>query len=110
MRCLIVFCLLLSAEASAQNFPRQPIPPAPVSVTTTATVVPSGITWAYVSNATASGGGTLTLNLVGTSAVINTGIVLQPGQTAFIDSQPVNTPITGVCSTGTCLVGVQAGR
>lgn len=85
------------------------IAPALVSVTTTATVAPAGQKVVIISNATASGGGTLTLNLFGTAAVINTGVVLQPGQVATISGQPVGTAITGVCSTGTCLVGVQAG-
>ena len=99
----------LCTSAVAGSAINTPIAPALVSITTTGTVVPAGTKWAVVSNATASGGGTLTLNLFGTAAVINTGIVLQPGQVATIFGQPIGTAITGICSTGTCTVGVQAG-
>ena len=85
------------------------IAPALVSITVAATVVAAGPAVSVVTNATAAGGGNLTLNLFGTAAVANTGIVLAPGATASISGQSPATPITGVCSTGTCTVAVQSG-
>jgi hypothetical protein len=85
------------------------IAPTSASITTSGTVVAAGPTVSIITNTTASGGGTLTLNLFGGTAVANVGIPLQPGAAASVYGQPTGTAITGICSTGTCTVGIQSG-
>ena len=85
------------------------IAPTSASITSSGTVVAAGPAVSVITNATASGGGTLTLNLFGGTAVANVGIPLQPGQAATITGQPTGTAITGICSTGTCTVAIQSG-
>ena len=85
------------------------IAPTSASITSSGTVVAAGPAVSVITNATASGGGILTLNLFGGTAVANVGVPLQPGASATISGQPAGTAITGICSTGTCTVAVQSG-
>lgn len=85
------------------------IAPTSASITSSGTVVAAGPAVSVITNATAAGGGTLTLNLFGGTAVANVGIPLQPGASVTVSGQPAGTAITGICSTGTCTVAVQSG-
>lgn len=85
------------------------IAPTSGTLTASATVVTAGPTVSIITNTTASGGGTLTLNLFGGTSVDNVGIPLVPGQSVSIYGQPTGTAITGKCSTGTCAFGAQSG-
>jgi hypothetical protein len=85
------------------------IAPTSASITTSGTVVAAGPAVSVITNATAAGGGVLTLNLFGGTAVANVGIPLQPGASATVSGQPVGTAVTGICSTGPCTVGIQSG-
>lgn len=84
------------------------IAPTTATITASGTVVAAGPNVSIISNASTSGG-TLTLNLFGGTAVANVGVPLAPGQNIAIMGQPTATAITGICSSGTCIVGIQSG-
>jgi len=85
------------------------IAPTSASITTSGTVVAAGPAVSVITNATATGGGPLTLNLFGGTAVANVGIPLASGASMTVSGQPAGTAITGICSTGTCSAAIQSG-